>query len=434
MAGKSTIDAIYIIRQLQEKYLVKQQQLSHVFVDLEKAFDRVPRKAISWSLRRQNVPEHLVRLVMATYANTKTLISTTVGNTDAFDIGVSVHQGSILSPLLFITVMEEATKSLRTGDIWNLMYADDIVLTATSEQGAVWIFEEWNARLADNGFKVNIGKTKAMDIGESTETTATGLWPCSVCKSSVGSNSIMCQQCQQWCHKRCSKITGPLSKATNFVCPVCVNPPQQQAWRNNTIGAFGVKTVTSFQYLGDVLDCTGTTEAAIRARIRAAWNKWRLLASILKRRDIPLHLRSRLYGSVIRPVLLYGTETWPMTKKPEQQLHWTDRKMLRWMQHQRSYPIDRNSATSWLMRDWRIMSTTPSAMVWPRKKKWKQCYTVYFRSYIMIQQDLEALNLNKLDATDRLLRRQKLVTKKHRLTPELGKRTINEDWLIKWSI
>ena len=52
-----------------------------------------------------------------------------------FGIEVGVHQGSVLSPLLFIVVMEEATKECRVGDPWELLYADDLVLTAESREG-----------------------------------------------------------------------------------------------------------------------------------------------------------------------------------------------------------------------------------------------------------------------------------------------------------
>ena len=44
MPGKGTMEAIFIIRQVQEKYLAKHQDLYLAFIDLEKAFDRVPRK------------------------------------------------------------------------------------------------------------------------------------------------------------------------------------------------------------------------------------------------------------------------------------------------------------------------------------------------------------------------------------------------------
>ena len=50
--GKGTTDAIFIVRQVQEKFLGKQKELWIAFVDLEKAFDRVSRDVIWWALRR----------------------------------------------------------------------------------------------------------------------------------------------------------------------------------------------------------------------------------------------------------------------------------------------------------------------------------------------------------------------------------------------
>ena len=61
--GRGTIDAIFILRQLQEKYLAKHKVIYFAFVELEKAFDRVPRKVIWWALRTVNVDEWIVRVI-----------------------------------------------------------------------------------------------------------------------------------------------------------------------------------------------------------------------------------------------------------------------------------------------------------------------------------------------------------------------------------
>ena len=50
MPGRGTTDAIFIVRQIQEAYIRKNRNLFFAFVDLEKAFDRVPRKVLWWAL------------------------------------------------------------------------------------------------------------------------------------------------------------------------------------------------------------------------------------------------------------------------------------------------------------------------------------------------------------------------------------------------
>ena len=72
--GRGTPDAIFVVRQLQEKYLAANKKLYMAFVDLEKAFDRVPQKVIWWALRKLGVEEWIVRLVQGMYGNARSCV------------------------------------------------------------------------------------------------------------------------------------------------------------------------------------------------------------------------------------------------------------------------------------------------------------------------------------------------------------------------
>ena len=56
------------------------------------------------------------------------------GESVEFAVKVGVHQGSVLSPLLFIIVLEALSKKFRTGLPWELFYADDLALLAESKE------------------------------------------------------------------------------------------------------------------------------------------------------------------------------------------------------------------------------------------------------------------------------------------------------------
>ena len=61
--GMSTTEPVFVLRQLQEKCREKNKDLHMVFVDLEKAFGRIPRDLIWWCLRKKGVPEEYVNSI-----------------------------------------------------------------------------------------------------------------------------------------------------------------------------------------------------------------------------------------------------------------------------------------------------------------------------------------------------------------------------------
>ena len=78
-----------------------------------------------------------------------------------------------------------------------------------------------------------------------------------------------------------------------------------QCW-GGAVGVEGgvVGEVKQFCYLGDLLECGGGSERAIRERVGAAWGKWKEIASLLVNRGILLHHLGKVYEACIRSVML----------------------------------------------------------------------------------------------------------------------------------
>ena len=106
MHGRGTTDAIFILRTILEKHIRKNCNLYFVFVDLEKDFNGVPRKVLWLALRKVDIPEWIVRVVQIMYQNARSRVRINNSYSDVFKVQVGVHQGSLLSPLLFIIDLE----------------------------------------------------------------------------------------------------------------------------------------------------------------------------------------------------------------------------------------------------------------------------------------------------------------------------------------
>jgi len=99
MKGKGT-RRHFTVSQMQEKFRAKGKKLYFGFVNLYKAFDRVPTEVIRWAMHNLGVM----------YTGAKTVVRTAYGNRNGFEVKVGMHQGSALSPLLFVSVTEALTR------------------------------------------------------------------------------------------------------------------------------------------------------------------------------------------------------------------------------------------------------------------------------------------------------------------------------------
>lgn len=272
MKGRGTTDAIFILRQVQEKVLEGNDKRYWTFVDLEKAFDRVPRDVVYWSLRKKGVTEKIVRLVKSMYDGARTSVRCRVGGAGEFEVRVGVHQGSCLSPLLFIIVMDAISENIRREVPWDMLYADDLIVADESAQNSQASFTSWQRALESKGLKINASKTESM-----------------VCSRTDEELVIM---------------DGEGNK---------------------------LKQVETFKYLGSIMNAKGGCEQDVKNRIKAAWQKWRDLSCVLCDPKITVRLKGKIYRTMIRPVMIYGAEAWTLKRREEELLERTEMRMLRWI-------------------------------------------------------------------------------------------------------
>ncbi|KAK6762963.1 hypothetical protein RB195_023610 [Necator americanus] len=266
----STIDTIHAVRILLEKHREKNHSVLLAFLDLEKAFDRVPHELLLMSMRSHRVPEEYVRWTKLLFAKPTSVVRCAAGTSRLFPVQVGVHQGSSLSPLLFILCMDTMTKEIQKQHPWTLLFADDVMLASESRDDLQKQVQSWKDRLQQYGLRLNTSKTEYMECGPR-----------------IGDGSI--------------RVDGT-----------------------------ELNKVNCFKHLESKVTSTGDIDQEGRACVNAAWMKWKMATGVLCDRKVPVRLKSEIYRTVVRPVALYGCECWPTTKALERVLHAMEMRMLRW--------------------------------------------------------------------------------------------------------
>ena len=113
MPGRSTTDAIFCLRMLLEKWTEGQKAVHCAFIDLEKAYDRVPTEKLWECLRSAETSECYIRIIKDMYDGETTTVRNAAWLTDDFKVGVGLYQGSALSPFLFAIIVDKLMENIR---------------------------------------------------------------------------------------------------------------------------------------------------------------------------------------------------------------------------------------------------------------------------------------------------------------------------------
>ena len=271
---------------------------------------------------------------MSLYKGCKTAVLVDGELSSSFSVKVGVYQGSALSPLLFIMVMDVQTEDMRDGSLIELLYADDLVLCGESINDVMDKYKRWKNAMEGKGLRVNIDKTKGMQLSFGKKSSVSKVDPCGVCGERVGCNSIRCTKCQRWVHRPCSDVprqVSLLSCRDIFVCRTCLrhNCSVMEKLEFKT-GEDVLEEVEKFCYLGDMISCFGGASEAVSARIGSAWQKFRELSGLLVgKQGLSLMQQGKIYQCCVRPVLLYCFEKWELTVADEMRLRGVERRMIR---------------------------------------------------------------------------------------------------------
>jgi len=101
-------------------------------------------------------------------------VRTVYGNSKGFEVKVGMHQGSALSPLLFVIVMEAISREFRVALPWELLCADDLAVIAETEEELIKRLNEWKDNMESKGMRVSMNKIKVNNKLRTSEGEAEG--------------------------------------------------------------------------------------------------------------------------------------------------------------------------------------------------------------------------------------------------------------------
>ena len=175
--GRSTRDQIFTLKQIFEKSWEYGKDLLACFVDLEKAYDRVPRDKLWKVLQEYGVNGQLLRAIKSFYCRPEVCVRVNGKQSKPFHVGVRLRQGCVLSPLLFIVYMNwidkcsQAEECVTIGNckISRLLFVDDLVPLSSTEYGLQRALNSFAYACNTAGMKISTAKTEVLHLSRNPD-------------------------------------------------------------------------------------------------------------------------------------------------------------------------------------------------------------------------------------------------------------------------
>ena len=170
----STVDNMFILKGIIERYLNRKKKLYTIFVDFKKAFDTVDRKALRKILEMYGMNGRMLHLLKGMYSSVWYCVKCNGICTDMFECNRGLKQGCKSSPIIFSLLISYVAKMvIRYGKhgvqlmpdfvtIYLLMFADDVVLISDTPVGLQNQLDVLVRELHKIGLSVNAAKTKVV--------------------------------------------------------------------------------------------------------------------------------------------------------------------------------------------------------------------------------------------------------------------------------
>jgi exonuclease III len=279
--NRSTTDQIFVIRQTLQKMWEFNKDVYILFVDFKKAYDSIHRTSLINILREFKFPKKLVKLIEASINGTKIKVKLANMVSQPMEVATGLRQGDALSPILFNLVLEKIVREsnlcegveLGQSKINILAYADDIALLGKNKEMIIQMGKSLIKIAEKVGLKINEEKTEYMVVSRENR-----------------------------------------------------NRVQEEVIE---VEEYRFKRVDQFKYLGSVITQNNDIKTEISTRLQSANKCFYGLSKIFRSRAISKNLKVRMYLTLLRPIVLYGAETWSLRKTEELRLAVFERKVLR---------------------------------------------------------------------------------------------------------